>query len=122
MKWLFAFALIFSFSSFASAETRSAKDMAKECRVALDVIQERADKTFENTLYLGECIGYIQGASDVSMVVADNVKWFKVCLPDSVTTLTLIQQFIDFVDKNPKYTLASTAFQLMLAQQYPCPK
>jgi len=45
-----------------------------------------------------------------------------VCLPDSVTTLTLIQKFIAFVEKNPKYTLASTAFDLMLAQQYPCPK
>jgi len=36
--------------------------------------------------------------------------------------MTLIQDFIAFVDKNPKYTLASTAFQLMLAQRFPCPK
>jgi len=106
---------------FAPAETRSAQDMAKECRVALSVIQG-IDKTSQGTLFTGECIGYIQGASDVSMAMKDNVPWFKVCLPDSVTTLTLIQKFIAFVEKNPKYTLASTAFDLMLAQQYPCPK
>lgn len=110
-----------AFAPFASAETRSAQDMAKECRVALNVIQGN-DKTSQGTLFTGECIGYIQGASDVSMTMKDNIPWFKVCLPDSVTTLTLIQKFITFVEKNPKYTLASTAFDLMLAQQYPCPK
>ena len=104
------------------AETRTAADMAKECRVALDVAQGHAEKTFENTLFLGECIGYIQGAGDVSLGMADNVKWFKVCVPDDTPTLTLIQKFIAFVDKNPKYTLASTAFQLMLAQEFPCRK
>lgn len=104
------------------AETRSAQDMAKECRVALDVAQGHAEKTFENTLFLGECIGYIQGAADVSLAMADNVKWFKVCVPDSISTMTLIQKFIAFVDKNPKYTLASTAFQLMLGQEFPCGK
>lgn len=109
------------FATFASAETRSAQDMAKECRVALDVVKGR-NQTSEGTLFTGECIGYIQGASDVSMAMKDNVPWFKVCLPDTVSTITLIQKFIMFVDKNPKYTLASTAFQLMLAQQYPCPK
>jgi len=51
-----------------------------------------------------------------------NVKWFKVCVPDGVSTMTLIQKFIAFVDKNPKYTLASTAFQLMLGQEFACPK
>jgi hypothetical protein len=107
---------------FASAETRSAQDMAKECRVALDVAQGHAEKSFENTLFLGECIGYMQGAGDVSLAMADNVKWFKVCVPDNVATLTLIQKFIAFVDKNPKYTLASTAFQLMLGQEFQCPK
>jgi hypothetical protein len=107
---------------FASAETRSAQDMAKECRVALDVAQGHAEKSFENTLFLGECIGYMQGAGDVSLAVADNVKWFKVCVPDSTSTMTLIQKFIAFVDKNPKYTLASTAFQLMLGQEFPCSK
>ena len=96
--------------------------MAKECRVALDVAQGHAGKTFENTLFLGECIGYIQGAADLSLAMADNVKWFKVCVPDSVSTMTLIQKFIGFVDKNPKYTLASTAFQLMLGQEFPCSK
>jgi hypothetical protein len=120
---LLGFALLFlAFVSFASAETRSAHDMVKECRVAVDVAQGHADKTFENTLFLGECIGYIQGAADVSVAMADNVKWFKVCVPDSVSTITLIQKFIAFVDKNPKYTLASTAFQLMLGQEFPCPK
>jgi hypothetical protein len=107
---------------FASAETRSAQDMAKECRVALDVAQGHAEKSFENTLFLGECIGYIQGAGDVSLVMVDNVKWFKVCVPDSTSTMTLIQKFIAFVDKNPKYVLASTAFQVMLGQEFPCSK
>ena len=54
--------------------------------------------------------------------MADNVKWFKVCVPDSISTMTLIQKTIAFVDKNPKYTLASTAFQLMLGQEFPCGK
>jgi hypothetical protein len=96
--------------------------MAKECRVALDMLQGHADKTFENALFTGECIGYIQGAGDVSLAMADNVKWFKVCVPDNTSTMILIQKFIAFVDKNPKYTLASTAFQLMLAQEFPCSK
>jgi hypothetical protein len=113
-------ALVFAPCSFA--ETRSAQDMAKECRVALDLFQDRVEKSFENTLFAGECIGYIQGAGDVSLVVADNVTWFKACVPDSTSTMTLIQKFIAFVDKNPKYTLASTAFQLMLAQEFPCKK
>jgi Ssp1 endopeptidase immunity protein Rap1a len=106
----------------AFAETRSAQDMAKECRVAIDVFQGHADKTFENALFLGECIGYVQGAADASLAMADNVKWFKVCVPDDTSTMTLIQKFIAFVDKNPKYTLASTAIQLMLAEEYPCRK
>jgi hypothetical protein len=42
---------------YARSETRSAQDMAKECRVALDLLQGRVEKTFENTLYTGECIG-----------------------------------------------------------------
>src|SRR5690348_5344318 len=94
------------------AETRSAKDMAKECRVALDLLQGHVEKSFDNTLFAGECIGYIQGAGDASLAMADNVKWFKVCIPDSASTMILIQKFIAFVDKNPRYTLASTAFQL----------
>jgi len=104
------------------AETRSAQDMAKECRVALDLLQGRVEKSLENTLFTGECIGYMQGAGDVSLAMADNVKWFKVCLPDNTSTMTLIQKFIAFVDKNPRYTLASTAFQLMLGQDFPCKK
>jgi Rap1a immunity proteins len=107
---------------YSQSETRSAQDMAKECRVALDLLQGRVEKTFENTLYTGECIGYVQGAGDVSLAMADNVKWFKVCVPDSVSTMVLIEKFIAFVDKNPKYTLAATAFQLMLGQEYPCKK
>ena len=46
------------------SETRSAQDMAKECRVALDLAQGRVEKTFEHTLFLGECIGYTQDAAD----------------------------------------------------------
>ena len=114
--------LTFTFASYSSAETRTAQDMAKECRVGLDVFQGHAEKSFENTLFLGECIGYIQGAGDVSLAMADNVKWFKVCVPDNTSTVTLIQKFITFVDKNPKYALASTAFQLMLSDEFPCKK
>ena len=104
------------------SETRSAQDMAKECRIALDMLQGRVEKSLENKLMTGECIGYIQGAGDVSLAMADNVKWFKVCVPDSTSTKILIEKFIAFVDKNPKYTLASTAFQLMLGQEFPCKK
>ena len=96
--------------------------MAKECRVALDVLQGHVEKSFENTLFAGECIGYIQGAGDVSLAMADNVKWFKVCVPDSTSTMALIQKFIAFVDRYPKYTLASTAFQMMLTDEFPCKK
>jgi predicted secreted protein len=71
---------------------------------------------------VGECMGYIQGAGDVSLAMADNLKWFKVCIPDNTSTMVLIEKFIAFVDKNPKYTLASTAFQLMLAQDFQCKK
>jgi hypothetical protein len=107
---------------YCTAETRTAQDIAKECRVGLDVSQGHAEKSFENTLFLGECIGYVQAAADVSVAMADNVKWFKVCIPDNTSTITLIQKFIAFVDKNPKYTLASTAFQLMLTDEFPCKK
>lgn len=114
--------LVLAFAACSVAESRSAQDMAKECRVALDLFQGRVEKSFENTLFAGECIGYVQGAGDVSLAMADNVKWFKVCIPDSASTMILIEKFIAFVDKNPKYTLASTAFQLMLAQDFPCKK
>ncbi len=46
----------------ARAEFRSAKDMQKECRVALRVLNGTAEKNFENVLFAGECVGYIQGA------------------------------------------------------------
>jgi hypothetical protein len=105
---------------YSLAESRSAQDMAKECRVAVDLFQGHVEKNVENTLFAGECIGYIQGAGDVSLAMAESVKWFKVCVPDSASTMTLIQKFVAFMDKNPKYTLASTAFQLMLAEQFPC--
>jgi hypothetical protein len=104
----------------AFAEIRSAKDMQKECRVALDVLQKKIEPTFQDTLLTGECIGYVQGVADASMTMADNVKWYKICVPDTTTTLELIQNFIQFVDRNPKITLASTAILTMLAQQYPC--
>lgn len=126
MKRLISFAtlslLFIVFPSSSQAETRSAQDMAKECRVALDMTQGRVEKNFENTLFTGECIGYVQGALDVSAAMADNVNWFKVCIPDDVPTMTFIEKFIAFVDKNPKYTLASTAFTTMLAVEYPCKK
>jgi len=114
--------LTFSIPSPAFAEFRSAQDMQKECRVAMDLLQGRVEKSFENTLFAGECVGCIQAAADAALVLAENVNWFKVCIPDKVSTLTLIQKFIAFVDKNPKYTLASTAIQLMLAEEYLCKK
>ena len=68
----------------ASAEFRSAKDMQKECRVALKVMDGSADKNFENVLFAGECVGYVQGAADASRGLADNVSWYKVCAPENV--------------------------------------
>jgi uncharacterized membrane protein len=106
----------------AHAEFRSAKDMQKECRVALKVLNGTAEKNFENVLFAGECVGYIQGAVDGSQALADNVSWYKVRAPDNLSTAVLIQKFIAFVDANPKYTLASTAVQMMLAQEYGCKK
>lgn len=106
----------FQFAPSASAEFRTAKDMQKECRVALKVFNGTAEKTSENVLFAGECVGYIQGAVDASQVLAGNVSWFKVCTPDNISTLALIEQFIALVDANPKYTVASTAVQTMLAQ------
>lgn len=120
--WFVLIGLAFIVSSKAYSETRSAQDMAKECRVALHLLQGHIERSLENTLLTGECIGYIQGAADVSLAMADNVSWFKVCVPDTTSTMTLIQKFVVFVDENPEYALASTAFQLMLAKEYPCKK
>jgi Rap1a immunity proteins len=91
-------------------------------RIALKVFNGTAEKSSDNVLFAGECVGYIQGAVDASQVLAENVSWFKVCTPDNISTLALIEQFIAFVDANPKYTLASTAVQMMLAQNYGCKK
>jgi Rap1a immunity proteins len=97
--------------------------MQKECRIALGVLQGTADASnSSNVLLAGECVGYVQGAVDASMALAENVSWYKVCVPDNVPTQLLIQKFINFVDANPKYTLASTAVQMMLAKEYPCRK
>lgn len=112
--------LCLGFAPALFAETRSAQDMAKECRVALDMTNGRVEKNFENTLFTGECIGYIQGALDVSLAMKDNVNWFKICVPDDVPTMTFIEKFIAFVDTNPKYTLASTAFDMMLNKEFHC--
>jgi hypothetical protein len=117
---LLALAFIVCTSTSLFAEFRSAKDMQKECRVALDVLNKRADPSFENTLFTGECIGYVQGAADAALAMAENVSWYKVCLPDQLSTQLLIQKFIAFVDKYPQYTLASTAVQLMLRDEFPC--
>lgn len=107
---------------YSHAEFRSAKDMQQECRVAMDVVQKKIPNNDQNTLFTGECVGYIQGAVDASQAMAENIIWFKVCTPDNVSTFALIAKFIAFVDKNPKYTLASTAVQMMLVQEYPCKK
>jgi hypothetical protein len=111
---------IFGTAHSTFAETRSAKDMQMECRAAMDVLQKKVEPTFQNTLFAGECVGYVQGLADASLTMADNVKWYKMCVPDSTSTLELIQNFISFVDSNPKITLASTAILTMLGQQYPC--
>jgi len=50
---------IAAFPSNICPESRSAQDIAKECRVALDVFQKRIETNFENTLYAGECVGYV---------------------------------------------------------------
>jgi Rap1a immunity proteins len=106
----------------ARAEFRTAKDMQKECRVALAVVQGTAENTTANALLTGECIGFVQGVVDSAMALAENAKWYKVCVPDAVSTQDLIQKFIAFVDANPKYTLASTAIDIMLGQAFPCRK
>jgi Rap1a immunity proteins len=122
MKFLFLLFAITALGTVHStfAETRTAKDMQTECRTALDVLQKKVEPTFESTLFVGECIGYVQGIADASLTMADNVKWYKTCVPDSTTTLELIQNFVQFVDRNPKIVLASTAILTMIAQQYPC--
>jgi hypothetical protein len=120
---VFGLALMFAVNPSPSfAEFRSAKDMQKECRVALDVLRQRADRNFENTLFTGECIGYIRGAVDASQPFSKDVDWYKVCLPDTVPTSVLIQKFIAFVDKFPEFNLASTALLVMLVDEYPCKK
>ena len=118
-------ALLFAMVAFRMAhstlaETRSAKDMQMECRVALNVSQQKIEPTPQDMLFTGECIGYVQGMADASMTMADNMKWYKTCIPDSTSTLELIRNFIQFIDRNPKITLASTAILTMLGQQYPC--
>ena len=120
---LLAFAFVFFvFPNQARAEFRSAKDMQKECRVALAVLQGTAENTIADALLTGECIGYVQGATDAALALAENVSWYKVCVPDSISTQDLIQKFIAFVDANPKYTLASTAIEMMLGQAFSCRK
>ncbi|SRR6266436_7890288 len=113
---------VFFAAAPARAEFRTSKDMQRECRVALKVLNGTVERSFENVLFAGECVGYIQGAVDGSQALADNLSWFKLCAPENLSTATLIQKFIAFVDVNPKYTLASTAVQMMLAQEYGCKK
>jgi hypothetical protein len=110
------------FPNQARAEFRTAKDMQQECRTALAVFQGKAENSTANALLAGECIGYVQGAADAAMALAENVTWYKVCAPDNISTQDLIQKFIAFVDANPKYTLASTAIEMMLGQAFPCRK
>ena len=120
---LLAFAFVFFvFPNQASAEFRAAKDMQKECSIALAVLEGTADKSTANALLVGECIGYVQGATDAALAMAQNVSWYKVCMPDNISTESLIHRFIAFVEENPKYTLASTAIEMMLGQAFPCRK
>ena len=86
------------------------------------VFQGTTENTTANALLAGECIGYVQGAADTAMALTENASWYKVCAPDNISTKVLIQKFIAFVDANPKYTLASTAIEMMLGQLFPCRK
>ena len=113
--------LLFACSLFvpsACAEFRTAKDMQKACRKALKVFNGTAEKSSENVRFAGECGGYIQGAIDASLlpvsVSTAREGLYRVCTPENISTVDLIQRFIAFVDANPKYTLASTAVQAML--------
>ena len=110
--------LVAFFPPACRAEFRNAKDMQKECRVALHVLHNHTEGTGRNMFLAGECIGFVQGAVDATMALVENVKWYKVCVPDDISTEILIRKFIVFVDQYPSYTLASTAIQTMLAQEY----
>ena len=122
MKYFAMVMLWVAFAPTSKAEFRSAKDMQKECRVALQVMAGTVEKNFNNVLFAGECVGFVQGTVDASMPLTENTDWYKVCTPQGISTETLIRQFIAFVDKYPKYTLASTAIQMMLMDNYPCKK
>ena len=106
----------------ACAEFRTAKDMQKECRIALKVFNGTAEKNSENGRFAGECVGYIQGAIDASLVpmaVSTSTEGiYRVCNPDHVSMVDMIRRFIAFVDANPNYTLASSAVQAMLGPDY----
>jgi uncharacterized membrane protein len=112
----------FLFVPAARAEFRTAKDMQKECRIALKVLNGTADKSSENVRFAGECVGYIQGAIDASLLPAalltSTEGIYRLCNPDHVSMVDMIRRFIAFVDANPKYTLASTAVQAMLGPDY----
>ncbi len=113
--------LLFACSLFvpsACAEFRTAKDMQKECRIALKVFKGTAAKSSKNVRFAGECVGYIQGASDASLLPLSKKGLYRVCSPDNISTNDLIQRFIAFVDANPNDTLASTAVQAMLGPDY----
>jgi hypothetical protein len=120
---LILFGIMFTISEGSTfAEFRSAQDVQKECRVALDLAHGMVEKDFDNTLLAGECVGFIQGAVDTAVNLGESISWYKVCVPEAANTRVLIQKFIAFVDKNPKITLASSAITTMLAAEFPCPK
>src|ERR1700693_6137939 len=106
----------------ARAEFRTAKGMQEECRIALKVFNGTAEKSSENVRFAGECVGYIQGAIDASLlpleVSTSREGLYRVCNPDHISMLDMIRRFIAFVDANPNYTLASTALQVMFGPDY----
>jgi Rap1a immunity proteins len=114
--------LFLIFAPHVFAQARTAQDMVKECKVALDIFQGRVERNLDNSFLAAQCVGYLQGVSDVSTSMADRIKGLKICMPDHVSTTDLIEKFISFVESNPKYEVASTAFQMMLSQEYPCKK
>ena len=119
LSLLFAFTLV---APSARAEFRTAKDMQQECRVALKVLGGTAKNSSENIRFAGECVGYIQGAIDASLlpleVSTSHDGVYRVCNPDHVSMKDMIRRFIAFVDANPNCTLASAAVQSMLEKDY----
>jgi hypothetical protein len=95
--------------------------MQKECCIALKLFEGTAKNSSENVRLAGECVGYIQGAIDASLlpveVSTSREELYRVCNPDHISMVDMIRRFA-FVDANPNNTLASAAVQAMLGTEY----